>query len=63
VRFPVPADRPPATLEAGVEGVFWELRIRAHLRGMDFLAEFRLPVLDPELAWLGREGQEPGSSG
>lgn len=63
VRFPVPADRPPATLDAAVEGVCWELRIRASLPGIDFEADFRLPVLDPALAWLGQVPQDAGSSG
>ena len=48
VDFGVPADRPATTLGGGNEGIRWELEVRAPLTGIDYVARFDLPVLDPE---------------
>lgn len=48
VVFELPADQPATSLEGGSEGNIWELTLSAELPGLDYAAEFRLPVLADE---------------
>ncbi len=46
VAFTPPEDQPAATL-GGVEGIYWELRVRAEMPGLDYESAFELPVMAP----------------
>jgi hypothetical protein len=50
VRFLLPGDRPPATLDGASEGIAWELTITAAMPGVDYAATFQVPVLEPDAA-------------
>ncbi len=45
VRFELPADQPATTLPPGGEGIAWELEVTAEMDGLDYKAEFEVPVL------------------
>jgi hypothetical protein len=45
VRFELPGDQPATTLPPGGEGILWELEVSAEMDGLDYRAEFEVPVL------------------
>lgn len=53
VRFELPADQPATTLPPGGEGIAWELEVSAEMDGLDYKAEFQVPVLPRSAsAWV-----------
>ena len=46
--FTLPEDQPETSLGESREGNFWELHIHLPLPGLDYRAEFLLPVLSPQ---------------
>ncbi|MBX6366330.1 MAG: hypothetical protein IRZ04_00015 [Rhodospirillales bacterium] len=60
VSFLLPTDRPATTLDGGMNGFFWELEISAALPGLDYLATFKVPVLEPEAVRLLRGERATG---
>jgi hypothetical protein len=64
VRFDLPADQPATTLPPSGWGVVWELTVTAETDGLDYRAEFEVPVLPRSAsAWLEAgtaEGAAPG---
>lgn len=48
VRFDLPAEQPATTLGGTGEGISWELKIEAALKGIDYSADFKLPVFARE---------------
>lgn len=44
----LPSDQPESSLGSSREGNFWELSVHLPLPGLDYRAEFVVPVLDPE---------------
>lgn len=54
VAFDLPDGAPPSTLGDANEGVFWELRVAAEAPGMDYGAQFLVPVLAPDAKTLAQ---------
>jgi len=53
VRFELPADQPPTTLPPSDRGVVWVLAVTAEMDGLDYRAEFEVPVLPRSAsAWI-----------
>ena len=58
VRFELPADQPPATLPPSGRGIVWELAVTAEMDGLDYRAEFEVPVLPQSAsAWVEAESR------
>jgi len=53
VRFELPADQAPTTLPPSDRGVVWVLAVTAEMEGLDYRAEFEVPVLPRSAgAWI-----------
>lgn len=45
VGFRLPADRPASSVPGGDDGIIWEVRVTAQMRGLNYNARFEIPVI------------------
>ena len=56
IRIQLPADQPPADVNAGQTGIIWRLMVDTDIPGVDYQASFELPVFDTGLDLQSPQG-------